>query len=94
MNRKHHVIFKRIGILAMVAVSVLFAGCSKDNKTGTAKVHVSVSDFAITQQDLPQTKTPQAVAGYSNAKAITLAFCASDGRPAAATKIRTTYVYS
>ena len=79
MNRKHHVIFKRIGILAMVAVSVLFAGCSKDNKTGTAKVHVSVSDFAVTQQDLPQTKTTEDAADYANAKAITLAFYTSDG---------------
>ena len=79
MNRKHHVIFKRFGILAMVAVSVLFAGCSKDNKTGTAKVHVSVSDFTVTQQDLPQTKTTEDASDYANAKAITLAFYTSDG---------------
>lgn len=55
MNRNHNVIFKRIGILAIIAVSVLFAGCSKDNRqdsmNGTARVHISVSDFAVTQQD-------------------------------------------
>ena len=60
--------------IPIATLALLFAGCSKDKEVGTAKVHVSVSDFAITQQDLPQTKTPQDAADYDDAKAIVLAF--------------------
>lgn len=65
--------------IPIATLALLFAGCSKDKEVGTAKVHVSVSDFAITQQDLPQTKTPQDAADYEDAKAIVLAFYNSNG---------------
>lgn len=65
--------------IPIATLALLFAACSKDKEVGTAKVHVSVSDFAITQQDLPQTKTPQDAADYEDAKAIVLAFYNSNG---------------
>lgn len=65
--------------IPIATLALLFAGCSKDKEVGTAKVHVSVSDFAITQQDLPQTKTPQDAADYDDAKAIVLAFYNANG---------------
>ena len=65
--------------IPIATLALLFAGCSKDKEVGTAKVHVSVSDFVITQQDLPQTKTPQDAADYDDAKAIVLAFYNANG---------------
>lgn len=69
--------------IPIATLALLFAGCCKDKEQdtiiGTAKVHVSVADFALTQQDLPQTKTPQDAADYANVKAITLAFYNANG---------------
>ena len=69
-------IFK-ISNAVIIAISCLLAvSCHKDN--GTAKVHVNVSDFAISQEDM--SKTSENVADYAGVKAITLAFYkTSDG---------------
>ena len=79
------VIMKKLKALVIpfATLCCLFAGCSKDKVqdiiNGTAMVHISVGDFAITQEDFPQAKSTQDAADYANAKAITLAFYASDG---------------
>ena len=63
-------------LFLLATATLLFAACHKD--TGTAKVHVNVSDFAISQEDM--SKTSENVADYAGVKAITLAFYkTSDG---------------
>lgn len=64
---------KRIHAIIAFAISVMFIGCSKDNvnNQGTAKVHVVLDDFAITQDDFD---AKASIAGYSGVKAVTLAF--------------------
>ena len=62
-------------LFLLATATLLFAACHKD--TGTAKVHVSVSDFAISQEDM--SKTSENVADYNGVKAITLAFYKADG---------------
>ena len=69
-------IFK-ISNAVIIAISCLLAAsCCKDN--GTAKVHVRVNDFSISQEEIGM-KTPTDVADYSGVKAITLAFYTSAG---------------
>ena len=64
-------IFK-ISNAVIIAISCLLAvSCHKDN--GIAKVHISVNDFSVSQEEIG-TKTPTDVADYSGVKAITLAF--------------------
>lgn len=69
-------------LLAIAAVALLFAACSKDREpgtvTGTAKVHVTFSDFAISQGEIPS-KSAEDPANYTGVGAMTLAFYASDG---------------
>lgn len=69
-------------LLAIAAVALLFAACSKDREpstvTGTAKVHVTFSDFAISQGKIPS-KSAEDPANYTGVGAMTLAFYASDG---------------
>lgn len=69
-------------LLALAAVALLFAACSKDREpstvTGTAKVHVTFSDFAISQGEIPS-KSAEDPANYTGVGAMTLAFYASDG---------------
>ncbi len=69
-------IFK-ISNAVIIAISCLLAAaCHKD--TGTAKVHVNVNDFAISQEEI--SKSSENVADYAGVKAITLAFYkTSDG---------------
>ena len=69
-------IFK-ISNAVIIAISCLLAvSCHKD--TGTAKVHVNVNDFAISQEEI--SKSSENVADYAGVKAITLAFYkTSDG---------------
>lgn len=69
-------IFK-ISNAVIIAISCLLAAsCCKDN--GTAKVHVRVNDFTISQEEIG-TKSSTDVADYSGVKAITLAFYTSNG---------------
>ena len=74
-------LFKTISAVCFAA-GLLFAGCCKDNDaptSGTAKVHVSVDDFSIAQEEFGM-KSPTDVADYTGVKAITLAFYkTSDG---------------
>lgn len=69
-------IFK-ISNAVIIAISCLLAtSCHKD--IGTAKVHISVNDFAISQEEI--SKSSENVADYAGVKAITLAFYkTSDG---------------
>ena len=63
-------------LIPLLIFALLFAACHKD--TGTAKVHVNVNDFAISQEDM--SKSSENVADYAGVKAITLAFYkTSDG---------------
>ena len=63
-------------LILLLIFALLFAACHKD--IGTAKVHVNVNDFAISQEDM--SKTSENVADYAGVKAITLAFYkTSDG---------------
>ena len=63
-------------LIPLLIFALLFAACHKDN--GTAKVHVNVNDFAISQEDM--SKSSENVADYAGVKAITLAFYkTSDG---------------
>lgn len=61
----------------LLAIACLFTvSCHKD--IGTAKVHVNVNDFAISQEEM--SKSSENVADYAGVKAITLAFYkTSDG---------------
>lgn len=61
----------------LLAIACLFTvSCHKDN--GTAKVHVRVNDFTISQEEIG-TKSSTDVADYPGVKAITLAFYTSTG---------------
>lgn len=68
-------------ILAIAVVALLFASCSKGHErntvTGTAKVHVSFSDFAISQEVI-LSKSAEDPANYTGVGAMTLAIYASD----------------
>ena len=69
-------------ILLVAAICMSLAACNKDNdtdSTSTAKVHVSVNDFSISQEDFPGTKTGQDVADYNGVKVMVLAFYKADG---------------
>jgi len=67
---------KKIQYLLLAIACLFTASCHKD--TGTAKVHVNVNDFSISQEDM--SKSSENVADYNGVKAITLAFYkASDG---------------
>ena len=66
---------KKIQYLFLAIACLFTVSCHKD--TGTAKVHVNVSDFAISQEDM--SKSSENVADYTGVKAITLAFYTSDG---------------
>lgn len=63
-------------LFLLATATLLFAACHKDN--GTAKVHVRVNDFTISQEEIG-TKSSTDVADYSGVKAITLAFYTSNG---------------
>lgn len=58
-------------LFLLATATLLFAACHKDN--GTAKVHVRVNDFTISQEEIG-TKSSTDVADYNGVKAITLAF--------------------
>jgi hypothetical protein len=62
-------------LFLLATATLLFAACHKD--IGTAKVHVNVNDFSISQEDM--SKSSENVADYTGVKAITLAFYTSDG---------------
>ena len=63
-------------LFLLATATLLFAACHKDN--GTAKVHVRVNDFTISQEEI--SKSSENVADYAGVKAITLAFYkTSDG---------------
>ena len=66
---------KKIQYLLLAIACLFTASCHKD--TGTAKVHVNVNDFSISQEDM--SKSSENVADYTGVKAITLAFYTSDG---------------
>lgn len=66
---------KKIQYLLLAIACLFTVSCHKD--TDTAKVHVNVSDFAISQEDM--SKSSENVADYNGVKAITLAFYTSDG---------------
>ena len=67
---------KKIHYLIFTIACLFTVSCHKD--IGTAKVHVNVSDFAISQEDM--SKSSENVADYNGVKAITLAFYkTSDG---------------
>ena len=68
--------FKFSNAVVIAIFSLLAASCCKDN--GTAKVHVRVNDFSISQEEFGM-KSPTDVADYSGVKAITLAFYTSAG---------------
>ena len=66
-------------LLTLFAAAMLFAGCCKDKDiaaTGFAKVKVTVSDFAVSQEDFSKA---QSVGTYSGVKFLTLAFYTGDG---------------
>ena len=68
---------KKIQYLLLAIACLFTVSCHKDN--GTAKVHVRVNDFTISQEEIG-TKSSTDVADYSGVKAITLAFYkTSDG---------------
>ena len=62
-------------LIPLLIFALLFAACHKDN--GTAKVHVRVNDFTISQEDM--SKSSENVADYEGVKAITLTFYTSTG---------------
>ena len=62
-------------LIPLLIFALLFAACHKD--IGTAKVHVNVNDFAISQEEI--SKSSENVADYAGVKAITLAFYKADG---------------
>ena len=62
-------------LFLLATATLLFAACHKD--IGTAKVHVNVNDFAISQEEI--SKSSENVADYAGVKAITLAFYTSTG---------------
>lgn len=62
-------------LFLLATATLLFAACHKD--IGTAKVHVNVNDFAISQEEI--SKSSENVADYAGVKAITLAFYTSNG---------------
>ena len=66
---------KKIQYLLLAVACLFTASCHKD--TGTAKVHVNVNDFSISQEDM--SKSSENVADYTGVKAITLAFYKADG---------------
>jgi len=66
---------KKIQYLLLAIACLFTASCHKD--TGTAKVHVNVNDFSISQEDM--SKSSENVADYNGVKAITLAFYTSTG---------------
>ena len=66
---------KKIQYLLLAVACLFTVSCHKD--TGTAKVHVNVNDFSISQEDM--SKSSENVADYNGVKAITLAFYTSDG---------------
>ena len=66
---------KKIQYLLLAVACLFTVSCHKD--TGTAKVHVNVNDFSISQEDM--SKTSENVADYNGVKAITLAFYKADG---------------
>lgn len=72
-------VIAKTSIIILATVSLLFAACSKNHDSGTAKVRIHVNDFSIEQESLPGTKDIENVADYSGVKAITLAFYTSDG---------------
>ncbi len=65
-------------MLAVCCVLLAACGKSDDNIIQYAPVNVHVSDFTITQDEMPS-KTGSDPADYANAKAIVLAFYAADG---------------
>lgn len=67
---------KKIQYLLLAIACLFTVSCHKDN--GTAKVHVRVNDFTISQEEIG-TKSSTDVADYSGVKAITLAFYKADG---------------
>ncbi len=71
---------KYYSILAAAALSILLASCSKhgDRTPCMVPVNVCVTGFNVSQEDFPS-KAAQTVADYTDVKAITLAFYASDG---------------
>ena len=66
---------KKIQYLLLAIACLFTVSCHKD--TGTAKVHVNVNDFSISQEDM--SKSSENVADYNGVKAITLAFYKADG---------------
>lgn len=66
---------KKIQYLLLAIACLFTISCHKD--TGTARVHVNVNDFSISQEDM--SKSSENVADYNGVKAITLAFYTSDG---------------
>jgi len=66
---------KKIQYLLLAVACLFTISCHKD--TGTAKVHVNVNDFSISQEDM--SKSSENVADYNGVKAITLAFYTSNG---------------
>ncbi len=66
------------GILIAIGIFMLLTACHKDTDitTGTAAVKVTFNDFSISSEDFP---TKDAVADYTNVKAMTLAFFDANG---------------
>ena len=68
----------------LACVAVLFAACSTDNDNNISgdtlvPVTVRVSDFSVSQEEFPGTRTTTAPASYEGIDAITLAFYTEDG---------------
>ena len=49
-------VIAKTSIIILATVSLLFAACSKNHDSGTAKVRIHVNDFSIEQESLPGTK--------------------------------------
>lgn len=66
--------------LTIAVAGLLFSGCCKEqtNELATAKVHVSVNGFKISQSEI-DTKGVQDAEDYNSVGAVILAFYASDG---------------
>lgn len=74
--KQNIVISKMASLFAIVACCGLYSGCNKEHveALGYGSVKVHVSGFTVTQEEIPQAKSAEDLADYTNVGAIDLAF--------------------